>query len=235
MDWLKIGSLCCELAEEAKTLIPSLADKISDEDLQELLNEISKHRGYDQWEQAKLCGERMRFFWAAVEFLVGVIEIAYNYWGIAWSWRTSTGKYIEVRWTNSKWSWWFYIWRLPSFVTSTISPDTATTSVLPYHDIPQHAHGARLELDEQIYTIFLHGRKSLSRVQTHKPIPIANRITIWTAPPPILHDPDAYGREMARRCLPITSTFQFLTKSSRMTLEINISWCNQWWITLRQR
>jgi DNA-directed RNA polymerase II subunit RPB4 len=45
---LKPGSLCCELAEEAKTLIPSLADKISDEDLQELLNEISKHRGYDQ-------------------------------------------------------------------------------------------------------------------------------------------------------------------------------------------
>jgi len=44
----KLGSLCCELAEEAKTLIPSLADKISDEDLQELLNEISKHRGYDQ-------------------------------------------------------------------------------------------------------------------------------------------------------------------------------------------
>jgi len=44
----QLGSLCCELAEEAKTLIPSLADKITDEDLQELLNEISKHRGYDQ-------------------------------------------------------------------------------------------------------------------------------------------------------------------------------------------
>jgi hypothetical protein len=42
------GTLCCEDAEEAKTLIPSLADKISDEDLQELLNEISKHRGYDR-------------------------------------------------------------------------------------------------------------------------------------------------------------------------------------------
>ncbi|KFY83853.1 hypothetical protein V500_09849 [Pseudogymnoascus sp. VKM F-4518 (FW-2643)] len=43
----QLGSLCCELAEEAKTLIPSLADKISDDDLQELLNEINKHRGYD--------------------------------------------------------------------------------------------------------------------------------------------------------------------------------------------
>lgn len=37
-----IGSLCCENADEAKTLIPSLQDKIKDEDLQELLDEISK-------------------------------------------------------------------------------------------------------------------------------------------------------------------------------------------------
>lgn len=37
-----LGSLCCETAEEAKTLIPSLTDKITDEDLQELLDEISK-------------------------------------------------------------------------------------------------------------------------------------------------------------------------------------------------
>ncbi|KXH58384.1 RNA polymerase Rpb4 [Colletotrichum salicis] len=36
------GSLCCETAEEAKTLIPSLQDKISDDDLQILLDEISK-------------------------------------------------------------------------------------------------------------------------------------------------------------------------------------------------
>ena len=36
------GSLCCETAEEAKTLIPSLQDKISDEDLQELLDEMYK-------------------------------------------------------------------------------------------------------------------------------------------------------------------------------------------------
>ncbi|KXH39545.1 RNA polymerase Rpb4 [Colletotrichum nymphaeae SA-01] len=38
----QIGSLCCETAEEAKTLIPSLQDKISDDDLQILLDEISK-------------------------------------------------------------------------------------------------------------------------------------------------------------------------------------------------
>ncbi|ROT36995.1 RNA polymerase Rpb4 [Sodiomyces alkalinus F11] len=38
----QLGSLCCETAEEAKTLIPSLADKIGDEELQELLDEISK-------------------------------------------------------------------------------------------------------------------------------------------------------------------------------------------------
>ncbi|RYP04178.1 hypothetical protein DL765_010279 [Monosporascus sp. GIB2] len=36
------GSLCCETAEEAKTLIPSLQDKISDEDLQDLLDEMYK-------------------------------------------------------------------------------------------------------------------------------------------------------------------------------------------------
>ncbi|KAF5690265.1 DNA-directed RNA polymerase II subunit RPB4 [Fusarium denticulatum] len=38
----QLGSLCCEGADEAKTLIPSLADKISDQDLQDLLDEISK-------------------------------------------------------------------------------------------------------------------------------------------------------------------------------------------------
>jgi DNA-directed RNA polymerase II subunit RPB4 len=40
--FLHLGSLCCENADEAKTLIPSLADKIKDEDLQDLLDEISK-------------------------------------------------------------------------------------------------------------------------------------------------------------------------------------------------
>ncbi|KAI9172142.1 DNA-directed RNA polymerase II subunit rpb4 [Paramyrothecium foliicola] len=38
----QLGSLCCNDADEAKTLIPSLADKITDEDLQELLDEIQK-------------------------------------------------------------------------------------------------------------------------------------------------------------------------------------------------
>ncbi|KAK3330302.1 HRDC-like protein [Apodospora peruviana] len=38
----QIGSLCCDSADECKTLIPSLADKISDEDLQELLDEMGK-------------------------------------------------------------------------------------------------------------------------------------------------------------------------------------------------
>ncbi|KAK4128311.1 hypothetical protein N657DRAFT_638763 [Parathielavia appendiculata] len=37
-----IGSLCCDSADECKTLIPSIADKISDEDLQELLDEMGK-------------------------------------------------------------------------------------------------------------------------------------------------------------------------------------------------
>ncbi|KAK1757581.1 HRDC-like protein [Echria macrotheca] len=39
----QIGSLCCDSADECKTLIPSLADKISDEDLQEILDEMAKH------------------------------------------------------------------------------------------------------------------------------------------------------------------------------------------------
>ncbi|KAI9797316.1 MAG: hypothetical protein M1825_006027 [Sarcosagium campestre] len=42
----QIGSLCCESAEEAKTLIPSLTNKKSDADLQELLDEITKLRNY---------------------------------------------------------------------------------------------------------------------------------------------------------------------------------------------
>lgn len=42
----QLGSLCCDTAEEAKTLIPSLQDKISDEELQDLLDEITKLMGY---------------------------------------------------------------------------------------------------------------------------------------------------------------------------------------------
>ncbi|KAI4209853.1 MAG: hypothetical protein LQ351_007271 [Letrouitia transgressa] len=42
----QLGSLCCETAEEAKTLIPSLANKITDQDLQELLDDITKLRHF---------------------------------------------------------------------------------------------------------------------------------------------------------------------------------------------
>ncbi|KAF2146587.1 uncharacterized protein K452DRAFT_67900 [Aplosporella prunicola CBS 121167] len=42
----QLGTLCCETADEAKTLIPSLQDKISDEDLTALLNEISRLRHF---------------------------------------------------------------------------------------------------------------------------------------------------------------------------------------------
>ncbi|KAH0538845.1 hypothetical protein FGG08_004562 [Glutinoglossum americanum] len=42
----QLGSLCCETAEEAKTLIPSLAGKIPDQDLQDLLDEITRLRSF---------------------------------------------------------------------------------------------------------------------------------------------------------------------------------------------
>lgn len=42
LTMLFLGSLCCDSADECKTMIPSLADKISDEDLQELLDEMAK-------------------------------------------------------------------------------------------------------------------------------------------------------------------------------------------------
>ena len=40
------ASLCCESAEEAKTLIPSLTNKITDGDLQEILDDITKLRTF---------------------------------------------------------------------------------------------------------------------------------------------------------------------------------------------
>ena len=43
-DRSTIGSLCCESAEEAKLLIPSLQDKITDDDLQDLLDSIMRLR-----------------------------------------------------------------------------------------------------------------------------------------------------------------------------------------------
>ncbi|KAK7729432.1 hypothetical protein SLS57_001917 [Botryosphaeria dothidea] len=44
----QLGTLCCETADEAKTLIPSLQDKISDVDLQQLLTEISRLRHFSE-------------------------------------------------------------------------------------------------------------------------------------------------------------------------------------------
>ncbi|KAB2574062.1 putative polymerase ii polypeptide d protein [Lasiodiplodia theobromae] len=44
----QLGTLCCETADEAKTLIPSLQDKISDADLQQLLTEISRLRHFSE-------------------------------------------------------------------------------------------------------------------------------------------------------------------------------------------
>lgn len=45
---LVIGSLCPDTFEEAKTLIPSLEGKISDDDLQDLLDEMMKLRNFVQ-------------------------------------------------------------------------------------------------------------------------------------------------------------------------------------------
>lgn len=43
---LLVGTLCLDNADEAKTLIPSLQNKITDDDLNDLLNEISKLRNF---------------------------------------------------------------------------------------------------------------------------------------------------------------------------------------------
>ncbi|KAK5148848.1 HRDC-like protein [Cryomyces antarcticus] len=42
----QLGSLCCDTSEEAKTLIPSITHKISDDDLQELLDNITSLRTF---------------------------------------------------------------------------------------------------------------------------------------------------------------------------------------------
>ncbi|PWW76848.1 hypothetical protein C7212DRAFT_279138 [Tuber magnatum] len=42
----QLGTLCCDTADEAKVLIPSIEGKKSDEDLQELLDEITKLRQF---------------------------------------------------------------------------------------------------------------------------------------------------------------------------------------------
>lgn len=41
-----IATLCCDTAEEARTLIPSLEGKIGDEELQAALDDISKLRDF---------------------------------------------------------------------------------------------------------------------------------------------------------------------------------------------
>lgn len=43
----RVGSLCCDTADEAKTLIPSLASKMDDESLQPVLDELQKYRTHD--------------------------------------------------------------------------------------------------------------------------------------------------------------------------------------------
>lgn len=45
----QLGSLCCDSAEEAKTLIPSLGAKKGDEELQDLLNEVSEVARWIFW------------------------------------------------------------------------------------------------------------------------------------------------------------------------------------------
>jgi len=40
------ATLCCDTAEEARTLVPSLEGKISDDELQQVLDEISKLRDF---------------------------------------------------------------------------------------------------------------------------------------------------------------------------------------------
>jgi len=47
-DVFLAGSLCPDTAEEAKTLVPSLEGKISDDDLQELLDEMMRLRNFVQ-------------------------------------------------------------------------------------------------------------------------------------------------------------------------------------------
>jgi len=45
-DYRATGTLCPETAEEAKTLIPSIQNKISDDDLDQLLKEINDLRNF---------------------------------------------------------------------------------------------------------------------------------------------------------------------------------------------
>ena len=41
-----VATLCCDTPDEARTLIPSLETKLSDDELQDILNDISKLRDF---------------------------------------------------------------------------------------------------------------------------------------------------------------------------------------------
>lgn len=43
---VSIATLCCDTPDEARTLIPSLETKLSDDELQDILNDISKLRDF---------------------------------------------------------------------------------------------------------------------------------------------------------------------------------------------
>ena len=45
-SYLLTATLCCDTAEEAKTLIPSLEGKITDDELETVLADISKLRDF---------------------------------------------------------------------------------------------------------------------------------------------------------------------------------------------
>jgi hypothetical protein len=45
---VRVGSLACDSADEAKTLIPSLATKMGDDALQGMLDEMTKLRMFDK-------------------------------------------------------------------------------------------------------------------------------------------------------------------------------------------
>jgi DNA-directed RNA polymerase II subunit RPB4 len=45
-DMSGLATLCCDTAEEARTLIPSLEGKLDDDTLQTVLDEISKLRDF---------------------------------------------------------------------------------------------------------------------------------------------------------------------------------------------
>lgn len=43
---VEIATLCCDTAEEARTLVPSLEGKIGDDELEIVLNDIAKLRDF---------------------------------------------------------------------------------------------------------------------------------------------------------------------------------------------